>query len=79
MFMIAMVAATTASLSAILFSPDVTITADLIWPDKVACDVVREAHLLMHPAPDHAGLICLLVPDHIAKRYLPKKPSTTEI
>ena len=53
--------------------------ADMIWPDKAACDVVREAHLLKHPAPDHAGLICLRVPDHIAARYLPKKPSTTEI
>jgi len=79
MFMIAMVTATSASLSAILFRPDVTITADLIWPDKAACDVVRGAHLLMHPAPDHAGLICLRVPDHIAAKYLPKKPSTTEI
>ena len=73
MFMIAMVAATSASLSAILFRPDVTITADLIWPDKAACDVVREAHLLKHPAPDNAGLICLRVPDDIAKKYLPAK------
>jgi len=79
MFMIAMVAATTASLSAILFRPDITITADLIWPGKAACDVVREAHLLKHPAPDHTGLVCLRVPDFISKQYLPKKPSTTEI
>ena len=79
MFMIAMVAATTASLSAILFRPDVTITADLIWPDKAACDVVREAHLLKHPAPDHTGLVCLRVPDFISKKSLPAKPPTTEI
>ena len=77
--MIAMVVATTASLSAILFRPDVTITADLIWPDKVACDVVREAHLSKHPSPDHVGLVCLRVPDFISKKYLPTKPSTTEI
>ena len=79
MFMTAMVATTTASLSAILFRPDVTITADLIWPDKAACDVVREAHQSKHPSPDHAGLICLRVPDHIAARYLPAKPAITEI
>ena len=79
MFMIAMVAATNLSLSAILFRPDVTITADMIWPDKAACDVVREAHLLKPPAPDHAGLICLRVPDQIAKQYAPKKPSTIDI
>jgi len=57
----------------------ITITADLIWPDKAACDVVREAHLLKHPAPDHTGLVCLRVPDHIAARYLPKKPSAIDI
>ena len=79
MFMITMVAATTASLSAILFRPDVTITADLIWPDKAACDVVREAHLLKHPTPDHTGLVCLRVPDFISKKYLPAKPPITEI
>ena len=79
MFMIAMVAATNMSLSAILFRPDLAITADLIWPDKAACDVVREAHLLKHPAPDHAGLICLRVPDQIVKQYAPKKPSTIDI
>ena len=77
--MIAMVVAATASLSAILFRPDVTITADLIWPDKAACDVVREAHLLKHPAPDHTGLVCLRVPDFISKKYLPAKPPITEI
>mgnify|MGYP001408889590 CR=1 FL=1 len=77
MFMIAMVAATSASLSAILFRS--TITADLIWPDKAACDVVREAHLSKHPSPDHVGLVCLRVPDFISKKYLPAKPPTTEI
>ena len=79
MFMIAMVAATNLSLSAILFRPDMAITADMIWPDKAACDVVREAHLLKHPAPDHTGLACLRVPDFISKKYLPAKPPTTEI
>ena len=79
MFMIAMVAATTASLSAILFRPDITITADMIWPDKAACDVVREAHLLKHPAPDHAGLVCLRVPNFISKKYMRAKPPTTEL
>ena len=79
MWMIAMVAATQASLSAILFRPDTTITADLIWPDRAACDVVREAHQSKHPSPNHAGLICLRVPDHIAARYLPAKPPITEI
>ena len=73
MFMIAMVAATSVSLNAILFRPDVTITAGLIWPDKAACDVVREAQLLKHPAPDHTELACLRVPDHIAKQYVPSK------
>jgi len=73
MLMIAMVAATNMSFSAILFRPDMAITADMIWPDKAACDVVREAHLSKHPAPDHAGLICLRVPDHIANKYAPKK------
>jgi hypothetical protein len=79
MFMIAMLAATSASLSAILFRPDVTITADMIWPDKATCDVVREAHLLKHPSPDHVGLVCLRVPDFISKKYLPTKPPTTEL
>ena len=79
MFMLAMVAATNTSLSAILFRPDLAITADMIWPDNAACDVVREAHLSKHPAPDHAGLICLRVPNHIAKQYAPKKPSAIEI
>ena len=75
MFMIAMVDATNMSLSAILFRPDVTITADMIWPDKAAFDVVREAHLLNHSADDYDGLICVFVPDHIEQRYLPKKSS----
>ena len=79
MFMIAMVAATNLSLSAILFRPDMTITADMIWPDKAACDVVREVHLSKHPAPDHTGLVCLRVPNFISKKYLPAKPPTTEI
>jgi hypothetical protein len=79
MFMIAMVAATNMSLSAILFRPDLAITADMIWPDKAACDVVREAHLSKHPAPDHTGLVCLRVLDHIAKKYALKTPSVIEI
>ena len=78
MFMIVFVAATTASLSAILFRPDVTITADLVWPDRAACDVVREAHLLKHPAPDHTALACVRVPDFISKKYLPTKPGLIE-
>jgi|TARA_R110000824_G_scaffold175652_4_gene354357 hypothetical protein len=74
MWMLVMIMATSVSLSSTLFRPDITITPDLIWPDKAACDVVREAHLSKHPPPDHAGLICLRVPDAIAKKYLPSKP-----
>ena len=70
MFMIVLVMATTASLSAVLYRNDGSITADMVWPDKVACDAAREAHLNEHPAPDHAALICLRVPDHIGKQYL---------
>jgi hypothetical protein len=77
--MIVMVIATSVSLSSTLFRPDITITPDLIWPDKAACDVVREAHQLKHPAPDNAGLICLRVPDAIAKKYLPSKPPVIDI
>jgi hypothetical protein len=40
---------------------------------------VREAHLLNHSAADHARLICVLVPDHIEQRHLPKKPSVIEL
>ena len=71
--MMAMVMATSVSLSSTLFRPDITITPDFIWPDKAACDAVREAHLEKHPPPDHAGLICLRVPDHVAEKYLPAK------
>ena len=75
MWMLVLVLATKASLSAVLMRNDGSITDDIIWPDKAACDVAREAHLFKHPAPDNAGLICLQVPDHIAKKYLPaKKP-----
>jgi len=73
MWMMAMVMATTASLSAILFGPDAAITPELVWPSRAACDVVREAHLLMHPAPDNTGLVCLRVPDHIARKFSPAK------
>jgi hypothetical protein len=75
MWMIVMIIATSVSLSSTLFRPDITLTSELIWPDKAACDVVREAHLLKHPPPDHAGLICLRVPDNVAEKYLPTKPS----
>jgi hypothetical protein len=69
-----MLIATSASLSSTLFRPDITITPDLVWPSKAACDVVREAHLSKHPPPDHAGLICLRVPDDIAEKYLIRAP-----
>jgi hypothetical protein len=62
-----------------LFRPDATITTDLMWLENAACDIVREAHQLKHPAPDHTGLICLRVPDRIAERYLPKKRTTIKI
>ena len=69
--MIVMVMATTASLSSTLFKPDVEVTTDLIWPSKFECNLVREAHLSKHPAPEHAALVCLLVPDFIADKFSP--------
>jgi len=66
-----MVMATTASLNSTLFKPDIQITPDLIWPSKFECDLVREAQLSKHPAPEHAALVCLLVPDFIADKFSP--------
>ena len=61
MLMIAMVLATNLSLSATLLRPGPAIATDPIWPDRAACESVRNAHLLQHPAPDHANIV---VPSH---------------
>ena len=74
MWMIVLVMATTASLSSTLFKPDFGVSIDLIWTSKFECDVVREAHLSVHAAPDHAALVCLRVPDKIAKQFMPPIP-----
>jgi hypothetical protein len=79
MWMIILVMATKASLSAVLYRNDDTITPDMVWPDKVACDTVLEQHLLQYPAPPTAALVCLQVPDHVSKKYLrSKKPSVID-
>ena len=72
--MMVLIMATDVSLSSTLFRPDITITADLIWPDRAACDVVREAHQSKHPPPEHAALICLRVPDNVGKQFMPFIP-----
>ena len=72
--MIILVMATTTSLSSTLFKPDFGVSIDLIWTSKFECDVVREAHLSVHAAPDHAALVCLRVPDKIAKQFMPPIP-----
>ena len=77
--MIVMIMATTASLSSTLFRPDITLTSELIWPDKAACDVVREAHQLKHPPPPNAGLICLRVPDNVAAQFLTSRVPSLKI
>tara|TARA_R110002051_G_scaffold264583_1_gene324496 strand:- start:310 stop:525 length:216 start_codon:yes stop_codon:yes gene_type:complete len=66
--------ATTASLSSTLFRPDISVTTNLIWTSKFECDLVREAHLSVHAAPDNAALVCLRVPDGIAKQFMPSIP-----
>lgn len=71
MWMIVIVMATTASLSSTLFKPDIQITPDLIWHTKSECDLVREAQLSKHPAPEHAALVCLRIPNEIAKQFMP--------
>tara|TARA_R110000824_G_scaffold222811_2_gene410617 strand:- start:56 stop:295 length:240 start_codon:yes stop_codon:yes gene_type:complete len=71
MWMIALILATTAGLSSALFRPDIMLTAELIWPDKAECNLVREAQLSKHPAPEHAALVCLRVPDFIADKFSP--------
>ena len=75
MWMIILVMATKASLSAVLYRNDETISPDIVWPDKAACDTVLEQHLLQYPAPPTAALVCLQVPDHISKKYLRAKKS----
>jgi hypothetical protein len=77
--MIILVMATKASLSAVLYRNDDTISPDIVWPDKVSCDTVLEQHLLQYPAPPTAALVCLQVPDHVSKKYLrSKKPSVID-
>ena len=79
MWMIILVMATKASLSAVLYRNDETISPDIVWPDKVSCDTVLEQHLLQYPAPPTAALVCLQVPDHVSKKYLrSKKPSVID-
>ena len=77
MWMIILVLATKASLSAVLYRNDDAITPDMVWPDKVACDTVLEQHLLQHPAPPTAALVCLQVPDHVSEKYLRAKKTPT--
>ena len=50
-WMIAMVIASNASLSAVLLRPDQSVTADLVWPSRAECEVVRDAHLAVKPSP----------------------------
>ena len=73
MWMIILVLATKASLSAVLYMPADAISADRVWPDKVACDIIRRETLIQYPAPPTAALVCLQVPDHVAKKYLRAK------
>ena len=75
MWMIILVMATTTSLSSTLFRPDIGVTTDLIWHSKFECDLVRESHLSVHASPDHAALVCLRVPDKIAKQFMPPIPN----
>jgi len=70
--MIVLVVATKVSLTAVLFRHDASITTDMIWPNKAACDLVRTDHLLKYPSPDNADLICLQVPDHVSRKYSKK-------
>lgn len=73
MWMIVMVMATTASLNSTLLMPDLEITTELIWHNKSECDLVREAQLSKHPAPENGALVCLLVPDFIAEMFSPTR------
>ena len=73
--MIALILATTTGLSSTLFRPDITLTPDLIWHSKSECELVKGAHLSMHPAPEYAALVCLLVPDFVAAKFLITVPS----
>ena len=73
MWMIVLVLATKASLSAVLYMPAETISADKVWPDKVACDIVLRKTLIKYPTPPTAALLCLQVPDHVSKKYLRAK------
>ena len=77
--MIAMVVATNASLSAVLLRPDKSVTADLVWPSRAECEVVRDAHLLVKPSPDNIGVVFLSVPKFIADQYIPPKPPIIEL
>ena len=78
-WMIAMVIATNASLSAVLLRPDQSVTADLVWPSREECEVVRDAHLLVKPSPDNIGVVCVSVPKFIADQYIPVKPPVIEL
>ena len=79
MWMIGMLVATNAALSAMLFRPDATITKDLIWADRAVCEAVRAGHIEKHPPPENIGLVCLRVPEHIAEQFRPVEDVPTEI
>ena len=74
-----MVIASNASLSAVLLRPDQSVTADLVWPSRAECEVVRAAHLAVKPSPDNIGVVCLSVPKFIADQYIPAKPPVIEL
>ena len=78
-WMIAMVIATNASLSAVLLRPDQSVTADLVWPSRAECEVVRDAHLAVKPSPDNIGVVCLSVPKFVADKFVKPKPPAHEI
>lgn len=74
MFMIVVVMAAVSGLSASLFHLDPAITAAKVWSDKASCSAVLEANLLRNPAPDHAELTCIRVPDHVSDQYRDAEP-----
>jgi|TARA_R110000787_G_scaffold25275_2_gene71079 hypothetical protein len=74
MFMIIVVMATASGLAAGLFDLDPSVTAEKVWSDRALCSAVLEAQLLKHPAPNNAGLACILVPDHVSDQYRDAEP-----
>lgn len=74
MFMIALVIATSASLSVALFRPDVSDV--VIWDNRADCEAVVQAQVAQTPPPAHTGLVCIAVPEHIGKQFLPPPKGT---